>query len=107
MAKASSIPIAKFSSAVEAAVRAAVEKHPRFKVEPNAPLSFGYLIWGIPVPEALAQAVTVKETQAFASEIARQLDPSLPGRGLEGALISRGGHLIIGIPAPPEVLFER
>jgi hypothetical protein len=107
MAKASSISVSKFSSAVEAAVKAAVERHPNLKLNPSTPISVSYFIWGIPVPEEIAGRVTVRESQAFATDVAKQLDSLLPGRGLEGALLSRGGHLIIGIPAPPDVLLER
>ena len=108
MAKASSISAAKLSSAVQEAVRAAVEKHPKLKVEPST-LSLGYLIWGFPVPEAF-NALTVRETQAFATDVAAGLGRGVGaalGSQLEGAVFSHGGHLIIGFPAPPEVLFER
>jgi hypothetical protein len=108
MAKATSISVSKLSSAVQDAVKAAVEKHPKLKVDP-ATLSLGYLIWGFPVPENF-NALTVRETQAFATDVAAGLGRSLGtalGSHPEGAVFSHGGHLIIGFPAPPEVLFER
>jgi hypothetical protein len=108
MAKAPSISVNKLSSAVQDAVKAAVEKHPKLKVETSM-LSLGYLIWGFPVPEHFS-ALTVRETQAFATDVAAGLGRGVGtalGSHLEGAVLSHGGHLIIGFPAPPEVLFER
>ncbi len=58
-------------SAVQDAVKAAVEKHPKLKVEPSN-LSIGYLIWGFPVPENF-NAFSVRETQAFATDVAAGL----------------------------------
>jgi hypothetical protein len=103
MAKATSISVNKLSSAVQEAVKAAMEKHPKVKVDP-AKLSLGYLIWGFPVPETL-QALSIRETQAFATDVAAGLGRSL-GTPIEGAVFSHGGHLTIGFPAPPEVLLE-
>ena len=106
MAKATSISVTKLSSAVETAVKAAVAKHPTLKVDPATPLAVSYFIWGIPVPEALTGA-SIREAQALANDIAAQLDPTLPGQRLEGALFAQGGHLIIGIPAPRDVFLGR
>jgi hypothetical protein len=105
--KATSISVEKLSSTVAAAVKAAVQKHPNIKVDPATSLSLSYLIWGIPVPEPIAGALTMREAQAFANDVAAQLGPGLPGAQLEGAVFSHGGHLIIGIPVPPEVLIGR
>ena len=107
MAKATSVSVEKLTATVQAAVRAAIEKHPKFKVDPNTPLAQSYLIWGIPVPDAIAGGLTVRDTQAFAAEVASKLGPAVPGAALEGMFFSQRGHLIIGIPVPPEVLFER
>ena len=104
MANATSISLVKLSSAVQDAVKAAVEKHPKLKLEP-AKLSVGYLIWGFPVPENF-NTLTVRETQAFATDVAAGLGTTFGAR-LEGAVFSHGGHLTIGFPAPPEVLLER
>jgi hypothetical protein len=49
----------------------------------------------------------MREAQAFATDVAAQLGPGLPGQALEGAVFSHGGHLIIGIPVPPDVLITR
>jgi hypothetical protein len=106
MAKAASVSVSKLSGVVQEAVKAAVAKHPRVRVDVDSPLAISYLIWGIPVPEQLADTLTVKETQAFAADVAKGLGRALPGSGLP-SVFSHGGHLIIGIPAPPEVLFER
>jgi hypothetical protein len=108
MAKATSISVSKLSSAVQDAVKAAVEKHPKLKVETST-LSLGYLIWGFPVPEHFS-AHTLGDTQAFAGDVAAGVGRSVGtalGSHLEGAVLSHGGHLTIGFPAPPEVLFER
>ena len=107
MAKATSVSVEKLTATVQAAVRAAIEKHPKFKVDPNTPLAQSYLIWGIPVPDAIAGGLTVRDTQAFAAEVASKLGPAVPGAALEGMFFSHRGHLIVGIPVPPEVLFER
>jgi hypothetical protein len=109
MTKPVSISLSKFTTSVQAAVKAAVAKHPKFSVEvPNA-VSVAYLIRGIPVPEAIAAKATFAETQAFATEVATYLAQAHPeafsgGRSSGGAIYSLGGHIIIGIPAPPEFL---
>ena len=107
MAKATSVSVEKLTATVAAAVKAALEKHPRVKVEPRSPLALSYLIWGIPVPDEVAGVLSIKESQAFADDVAAQLGAGLPGHEPVGAVLSRGGHLIIGIPVPPEVLINR
>jgi hypothetical protein len=107
VAKAMSISVDKLSSAVSAAVKAAVEQHPKVKLDPASPLTASYLIWGIPVPDALAGTLTVRETQAFATEVAAKLGPALSGQTVAGAVFSHGGHLILGFPVPPEILIGR
>ena len=106
MAKATTISVEKLTATVQAAVKAAVEKHPKFTVDPKTPLAQSYLIWGIPVPDAIAGGLSVRETQAFAAAVASGLGPGIPGAALDGMFFSHRGHLIIGIPVPPEVLFE-
>ncbi len=57
MAEAISISLSKFTESVQAAVKAAVAKHPKFKIDvPNA-VTVSYLIRGIPVPEATWQVI--------------------------------------------------
>jgi len=111
MAHAASISVAKFQEAVQAAVKAAVQKHPKFRMEAPNKLSLGYIIRGIPVPEALMANASVKETQAFANDVAAELGRTVPqiagGGRVEGVLYAHGNHLIIGIPAITDVLFER
>ena len=63
------------------------------------------------MPESLVAHATVAETRAFAQEIASHLSSS-PGltaavRPAEAAIYSRGNHIIVGIPAAPDVLIER
>lgn len=110
MQKPVSLSIGRFTESVQAAVKSAIAKHPKFKLDLPNEISVSYLIRGIPVPEAIAANVTLAETQTFATEIASQLTSAHPEafgaeRGLRaGAIYSIGGHLIIGIPVPPEVL---
>ena len=110
MDKPVSISLKAFTSSVQAAVKAAVAKHPKFNLPvPNA-ISVSYLIRGIPVPDEILAKVTMAETQAFAGEIAAHLGKAQAG-GLAarpaaqgGAVFSFGGHVIIGIPVPPEIM---
>jgi hypothetical protein len=102
--KATSISVEKLSATVASAVKAAVIKHPKIKVDPAGPLSLSYLIWGIPVPEPIGAALTMKEVQAFANDVAAKLGDGLQGTAVQGAVFSYGGHLTIGFPVPVEVL---
>jgi hypothetical protein len=113
MAQATSISLSKFTETVQAAVKAATQKHPKFRLEQPTQLAISYLIRGIPVPEAIAANVTLRETQAFANELASQIgaggigDAAAAGRPFDGTIYAQGRHLIIGIPAIPEVLIEK
>lgn len=106
MARAKSISLQSFHSAVETAVKAAVDKHPTFKVDVGEGIATGYLIWGIPVPEAIVAGASIRETQAFANTVATGLGRAVTqiGGSAEGAFLAHGGYLILGIPVPPEVL---
>ncbi len=106
MAQATSISLSKFTASVQAAVKAALAKHPKFKVDiPNA-VTFSYLIRGIPVPESLLSTVTMGETQAFATDVAAHIAgahpeafaPAAQAPKTEGAIFSLGRHVIVGIP---------
>jgi hypothetical protein len=110
MAKPVSISLKTFTSSVQAAVKAAVAKHPKFNLPvPNA-ISLSYLIRGIPVPEEISAKVTLAETQAFAADVAAHLGGAHPGlvapsrQAQGGTVLSIGRHVIIGIPAPSEIL---
>ena len=100
-----SISLSKFTESVQAAVKAAVAKHPKLKVEaPNA-ITISYLIRGIPAPESILANVSLGEMQAFANEVASQIASTHPealaagrGAGAEGAILAIGRHVIIGIP---------
>src|SRR5262245_22275652 len=108
VAKATSISVDKLTTTVQAAVKAALEKHPKVKVDPASPLAASYLIWGIPVPDAIAGALTIRETQQFADEVASKLGPGVQAAApLQGAIFAHGGHLILGFPVPPEILIGR
>jgi hypothetical protein len=111
MDKPVSISLKAFTSSVQAAVKAAAAKHPKFNLPVPNGVSVSYLIRGIPVPDEILAKVTVAETQAFAGEVAAHLAKAQAG-GLSavrpgaqaGAVFSIGGHLIIGIPVPPEIM---
>jgi hypothetical protein len=112
MAQATTISLSKFTSAVQAAVKAAVAKHPKFKIDPPNAVSVYYIIRGIPIPDPLLAQVTMGETQAFANEIAGHVAGALPeamaadarARGAGGAVLSVGGHVIVGIPPAPQMM---
>jgi hypothetical protein len=112
MAQAVSISLSKLTASVQAAVKAAVAKHPKFKVEvPNA-VTVAYLIRGIPVPEAILANITVGETQAFAADIAQHIAGAHPevmaqtaaAGAVQGAVISVGRHVVVGIPPVAQAL---
>lgn len=106
MAQAVSISLAKFTKSVQAAVTAAAAKHPKFKIEPPNAVTISYLIRGIPPPESILSNVTVGELQAFATDIAAHIAGAHPemfptgerGASPEGAILSIGRHVIVGIP---------
>ena len=111
MPKPVSISLSKFTASVQAAVKAAVANHPKFNLPVPNTISVGYLIRGIPVPDEILSKVTLSETQAFATEIATHIAQAHPDalaavhqatRG--GVILSVGRHIIIGIPAPSEIL---
>ena len=106
-----SISLSKFTEAVQAAVKSAVAKHPKFKIEtPNA-VMISYLIRGIPVPESLLAAATLAEAQAFANDVAAHVGTAFPqlfssagGGSSEGAMLSIGRHIILGIPPVAQMI---
>lgn len=111
MAKPVSISLHKFTASVQAAVKAAVAKHPKFQLPVPHGVSFAYLIRGIPVPDEILAKVTLGETQAFAADVAAHIGQAHPEAlaatrqaGQGGAVLSVGRHVILGIPAPPEVV---
>lgn len=111
MAQATTVSLSKFTSAVQAAVKAAVAKHPKFKIEPPHAVSVYYLIRGIPIPDPILAQVTVGETQAFANDVASHVAGAAPealaagpGRAAGGAVLSLGGHVIVGIPPAPQMV---
>lgn len=109
MTKPVSISLRKFSDSVQAAVKAAAAKHPKFQIPASNSIALGYLIRGIPVPDEVLSKVTIGETQAFAADIAARIGEAHPEafgaarRPVGGAVLSLGGHVIIGVPAPPEI----
>jgi hypothetical protein len=112
MAQAVSISLSKFTNSVQAAVKAAVAKHPKFKVEPPHGVTVAFLIRGFPVPDSIASTVTIAETQAFATDVAAEiagahpeiLRPAAAGQTTEGAILSLGRHVIVGIPPASQLL---
>jgi hypothetical protein len=113
MAKAKSISLSQFTGAVHAAVKAAAQKHPKFKIDAPQGVTFSYIIRGIPVASNLLANATFVETQAFADEVAAQIvaqpgmEASLAGTSGKGAIYSGGGHITIGIPAVDELQLEK
>jgi hypothetical protein len=111
MAKPVSISLSKFTASVQAAVKAAVVKHPKFNLPTPHGVSMSYLIRGIPVPEEIVARVTLGETQAFATDVAAHIVQAHPEAlsavhqpGQAGAILSVGRHVILGIPAPSEIV---
>ncbi len=111
MAQATSISLSKFTSTVQAAVKAAVQKHPKFRIDPPHGITVSYLIRGIPVPDAILANVTLGETQAFANDVAAHIGGAHPeafsaahGPTPQGAILSIGRHVIIGIPPVAETV---
>lgn len=110
MAKPVSISLRKFTASVQAAVKAATAKHPKFQLPvPNA-VSVSYLIRGIPVPDEIVAKVTLGETQAFATDVAAHIGQAHPEAlgpghqpGQAGAILSVGRYVLIGIPAPSQI----
>ena len=106
MAEVTSISLSKFTSSVQAAVKAAVARHPKFNIQPPQAVTVSYLIRGIPVPDAILKQVTVSEAEAFANDVAGHIaaahpeafQAGAPHSPAQGALISVGGHLVVGIP---------
>ena len=112
MAQAKSISLSQFTGAVQAAVKAAAQKHPKFKFELPHGVTFSYLIRGFPVPESVLQNVTFGETQAFANEVAAHIGTQAgiaaeAKLGAQGAIYSHGGHIIVGIPPAEQFLMEQ
>jgi hypothetical protein len=108
MPPAKSLSLAHFTTAVQAAVKTATQKHPKFKLDTPQGVSFSYLIRGIPVPETMLANVTFAETQAFADDVAAQIGAQgiSAAAGGKGAIYSAGGHIIIGIPAVENLQLE-
>jgi hypothetical protein len=104
LAQATTVSLAKFTTSVQTAVKAAMAKHPKFKVEIPQSISVSYLIRGFPAPEAILATATLAETQAFADEVAASVSGAHPElvashtTGSQGAFISVGRHIIVGIP---------
>jgi len=105
MAQATTLSMSKFTAAVQAAVKAAAQRHPKFKIDPPKGITVAYLIRGIPVVESVAAGVTLGETQAFANDVAAHIGSAHPeavstakGSAPQGVVLSVGGHVVIGIP---------
>lgn len=112
MAQAVSISLSKFTSSVQAAVKAAVAKHPKFKIDVPQGVTVAFLIRGFPVPDAVVSNATMGETQAFANDVATHIAGAHPeavaaapqGQAAEGAVLSLGRHVICGIPPVTQVV---
>lgn len=111
MAQARTISMSKFTASVQAAVKAAMRRHPKFRMDAPKSITSAYLIRGIPVAEKILANVTLAETQAFADDIAAQIGRAHPqvlaaarGAAGQGAILSVGHHIILGIPAAVEAV---
>jgi len=109
-AQAQSLSLSHFTSAVQSAVKSAVQKHPKFKLEVPQGITFSYLIRGIPVPEAILKNVTLAETQEFADQIAAEVGQQAGiaelKSGGQGAVYSFGRHVILGFPPVEQFLMK-
>jgi len=105
MAKATSISL----KSVQAAVKAAVSEHPKFNLKTPQKLTVSYLISGFVMPDHLAEKATLSELQAFADTVAENIagaQPQVLARAAltsksKGAVLSAGGHVIIGVVHQP------
>jgi hypothetical protein len=94
MDKPASISLHQLTASVQAAVKAAAAKHPKFRAvpEPSA-VSFGNLIWGFPVPDGVLAQVTVAEFQSYTTDVAAQIGQAVP-QGLTGAVRAPEGVIL-------------
>jgi hypothetical protein len=97
MAKPVSISLHKFTSSVQSAVKAAAEKHPKFRHVPvPSEVTFGNLIWGFPVPDGVLAQATLGELQSFVTDVATQIGQG-GAEGLAAALPApKGGFVSFG-----------
>jgi hypothetical protein len=116
VAKAASISLSKLTAAVQAAVKSAMVKHPKFKLATPEGITVSYMIRGVELPDTLATSLTLAESQAFADEVASQIEAAQPEAmervatasvsGGKGAVVSLGGGpVVVGfLPAISPVL---
>jgi hypothetical protein len=91
MDKPVSISLHHLTASVQAAVKAAAAKHPKFGPVPEpSGISFGNLIWGYPVPDGVLAQVTVGELQSYVTDVAAQIGQAGP-QELGAALQAQGG----------------
>ena len=109
MSQAQSISLSHFTKSVQAAVKAAQEKHPKFHMEAPQGITFSYLIRGIPSPRLFSRT-SPSETQEFANtvaaEVGRQAGIAELKSGTQGAVYSVGRHVILGIPPVEQFLMK-
>ena len=116
MSQLTAISLKRFTATVQAAVKAAVQKHPKFKIDPPQAVAVSYLIRGIPVPDSVLANVSLGETQAFANSVAAHISgaqtevaaeaPAAASQS-QGAFYCTPGHVIIGIPRVEALLLEK
>ena len=102
MAKATTVSLAKFTASVHSAVKEAVAKHPKFKLEVPQGISVSYLIRGFPIPDGILSQVSISEVQAFTADVAAGISKAhsdlVTPDASQGAFVSLGRHIICGIP---------
>ena len=100
MARAQSVSLKELTKTVQTAVKAAIQKHPKFKHETPQEIVVFHLIWGFPVPPELVANATFSEVEAFANDTAAGLGEFQPGSTVgaqarpQGVVYSCGGHII-------------
>lgn len=114
MASAQTVSLGKFTSAVKAALKTAIQKHPKFSAMtlPDG-ITFDYLIRGIPPPDPILSQVTFAELQSFTDDLAAGIVAQAgieacalaSGKGA-GAIYSAGGHIICGMPPFTEIVLK-
>ena len=107
MARAQAVSLKEFQKAVQTAVKAAMDKHPKFKFPLPEDIAISYLIRGFPPPPELLGNATFSEVQACTTDVAAGLGGfQAQGGGVQaeaasrpqGVVYSAGGHIICGIP---------
>lgn len=109
MDKPVSISLHKLTTSVQAAVKAAAAKHPKFRQVPEPKeIAISNLIWGYPVPDGIIAQVTLAELQSYVQDVAAHIGQAGPeGAGVslrsqQGGFVAFGRIIHCGIPPVSE-----